>query len=94
MLLSLTMFVSVLLTLTRSWRVSRENLGELAWRIGVPLSALVLAQLVNPRAGRSEGRLSLGAGLLVVHGGMALVLALLFARRARVISLRLGGRGR
>jgi lipopolysaccharide export system permease protein len=38
---------------------SRANLGELLWRIGVPLSALVLALLaipmsfVNPRAGRS-----------------------------------------
>lgn len=38
---------------------SRANLGELLWRIGVPLSALILALLaiplsfVNPRAGRS-----------------------------------------
>ncbi|MBM3366964.1 MAG: LPS export ABC transporter permease LptF [Betaproteobacteria bacterium] len=37
----------------------RQNLGELLWRIGVPVSALVLALLaiplsfVNPRAGRS-----------------------------------------
>ena len=35
------------------------NLGELAWRIGLPVSALILALLaiplsfVNPRAGRS-----------------------------------------
>ena len=35
------------------------NLGELAWRVGLPLSALILALLaiplsfVNPRAGRS-----------------------------------------
>jgi lipopolysaccharide export system permease protein len=38
---------------------SRTNLGELLWRIGMPLSALILALLaipmsfVNPRAGRS-----------------------------------------
>ena len=38
---------------------TRSNLGELLWRIGMPLSALVLALLavplsfVNPRAGRS-----------------------------------------
>lgn len=38
---------------------TRQNLGELIWRIGVPLSALILALLaiplsfVNPRAGQS-----------------------------------------
>ena len=38
---------------------TRVNLGELLWRVGVPLSALILALLavplsfVNPRAGRS-----------------------------------------
>ena len=38
---------------------TRNNLGELLWRIGIPLSALILALLavplsfVNPRAGRS-----------------------------------------
>jgi lipopolysaccharide export system permease protein len=38
---------------------TRANLGELLWRIGIPLSALILALLaipmsfVNPRAGRS-----------------------------------------
>ena len=38
---------------------TRQNLGELVWRIGIPVSALVLALLaiplsfVNPRAGRS-----------------------------------------
>jgi len=38
---------------------TRTNLGELLWRIGIPLSALILALLaiplsfVNPRAGRS-----------------------------------------
>jgi lipopolysaccharide export system permease protein len=38
---------------------TRSNLGELLWRIGIPLSALILALLavplsfVNPRAGRS-----------------------------------------
>jgi len=38
---------------------TRNNLGELLWRIGIPLSALILAFLaiplsfVNPRAGRS-----------------------------------------
>ncbi len=38
---------------------TRTNLGELVWRLGVPLSALILALLaipmsfVNPRAGRS-----------------------------------------
>jgi lipopolysaccharide export system permease protein len=40
-------------------RPTRANLGELLWRIGIPLSALILALLavplsfVNPRAGRS-----------------------------------------
>ena len=38
---------------------TRRNLGELLWRIGIPVSALILAFLaiplsfVNPRAGRS-----------------------------------------
>ena len=38
---------------------TRNNMGELLWRIGIPLSALILALLavplsfVNPRAGRS-----------------------------------------
>jgi lipopolysaccharide export system permease protein len=38
---------------------TRSNMGELSWRIGMPLSALILALLavplsfVNPRAGRS-----------------------------------------
>ena len=38
---------------------TRVNLGELMWRVGVPVSALILALLaiplsfVNPRAGRS-----------------------------------------
>jgi lipopolysaccharide export system permease protein len=38
---------------------TRANLGELLWRIGMPVSALILALLaipmsfVNPRAGRS-----------------------------------------
>jgi lipopolysaccharide export system permease protein len=42
---------------------SNPNLGELLWRIGVPLSALVLVMLaipmsfVNPRAGRSANLL-------------------------------------
>lgn len=46
---------------------TRANLGELAWRIGVPVSALILVLLaiplsfVNPRAGRS---VSLLFGLL------------------------------
>ncbi len=40
-----------------------QNLGELVWRVGVPLSALVLVLLaipmsfVNPRAGRSANLL-------------------------------------
>lgn len=44
-----------------------NNLGELMWRIGIPVSALILAMLaipmsfVNPRAGRS---VSLLFGLL------------------------------
>lgn len=44
------------------------NLGELSWRIGLPLSALILSLLaiplsfVNPRAGRS---MNLGLALLV-----------------------------
>src|SRR5437016_14120772 len=42
---------------------SSQNLGELVWRVGVPLSALVLVLLaipmsfVNPRAGRSANLL-------------------------------------
>jgi lipopolysaccharide export system permease protein len=38
---------------------TRQNLGEFVWRVGIPLSALILALLaiplsfVNPRAGRS-----------------------------------------
>src|SRR3989454_642458 len=42
---------------------STQNLGELVWRVGVPLSALVLVLLaipmsfVNPRAGRSANLL-------------------------------------
>ena len=42
---------------------TRQNLGELLWRIGIPISALVLVMLaipmsfVNPRAGRSANLL-------------------------------------
>ena len=42
---------------------SRENRGELVWRVGVPVSAFILALLaiplsyVNPRAGRSANML-------------------------------------
>ena len=42
---------------------TRQNLGELLWRVGIPISALVLVMLaipmsfVNPRAGRSANLL-------------------------------------
>lgn len=95
-----------------------QNLGELAWRIGLPLSAFVLSLLavplsfVNPRAGRSlnlvlaiviymtynnllsitqawivQGRLSFAVGLVAVHLGMLLLLALLFFRRLTLFSV-------
>lgn len=50
----------MLSTLALVQRPSNVNLGELLWRIGVPLSALMLALLaiplsfVNPRAGRTN----------------------------------------
>lgn len=97
---------------------TRPNLGELLWRIGVPLSALILALLaipmsfVNPRAGRSvnllfalltymvysnllsvsqarvaQGKLAFSTGWWLVHGVMALVLLVLFARRLSLFRL-------
>lgn len=97
---------------------TRPNLGELLWRIGVPLSALILALLaipmsfVNPRAGRSvnllfalltymvysnllsvsqarvaQGKLAFTTGWWLVHGVMALVLLVLFARRLSLFRL-------
>jgi len=94
------------------------HLGELAWRIGLPLSAFVLSLLavplsfVNPRAGRSlnlvlailiymtynnllsiiqawivQGRLSFAVGVLAVHAGMLILLALLFFRRLTLFSV-------
>ncbi|HLS87080.1 MAG TPA: LPS export ABC transporter permease LptF [Burkholderiales bacterium] len=108
-------------TLTLIQNPTRHNRGELVWRIGVPLSALLLALLaipmsfVNPRAGRSmnllfalftyivysnllsvsqarvaQGRLDFSVGWWIVHAGMALLLLVLFARRMRLVRLRLG----
>ena len=96
---------------------SAENLGELLWRLGIPLAALNLALLaiplsfVNPRAGRtnnlifailtymiysnlisisqawvSQGRLSFGIGVWLVHVVMFGLLLLLFSRRLLVFS--------
>lgn len=96
---------------------SAENLGELLWRLGIPLAALNLALLaiplsfVNPRAGRtnnlifailtymiysnlisisqawvSQGRLSFGIGVWLVHVMMFGLLLLLFSRRLLVFS--------
>jgi lipopolysaccharide export system permease protein len=95
------------------------NISELEWRIGLPLSALILAMLaiplsfVNPRAGRSlnllmaiviymaynnmlgvatawvgQGRIGPVAGLWAVHGGMLVLLVLLFYKRLSVFSWR------
>jgi len=96
---------------------SAQNLGELLWRLGIPLAALNLALLaiplsfVNPRAGRtnnlifailtymiysnlisisqawvSQGRLSFGIGVWLVHVVMFGLLLLLFSRRLLVFS--------
>src|SRR5437762_2364245 len=100
---------------------TKENLAELLWRVGIPISALVLVLLaipmsfVNPRAGRSanllfalltfmvysnllsvsqarvaQGRLDFSTGVWLVHGGMVLLLVVLFAQRMQLIRLRLG----
>src|SRR5882672_1388097 len=100
---------------------TKENLAELVWRIGIPVSALVLVLLaipmsfVNPRAGRSanllfalltfmvysnllsvsqarvaQGRLDFSTGIWMVHGGMLLLLVVLFAQRMQLIRLRIG----
>src|SRR6185436_6084240 len=100
---------------------TRENLAELVWRIGIPVSALILVLLaipmsfVNPRAGRSanllfalltfmvysnllsvsqarvsQGRLDFSTGVWLVHGGMILLLVVLFAQRMQLIRLRIG----
>ena len=86
--------------------------GELLWRIGVPISAVVMALLavplsfVNPRGGRannivvaillyliynnlmnisqawvSQGKITLGLGVVGVHATMIAVAFVLFARR-------------
>jgi lipopolysaccharide export system permease protein len=96
------------------------HLAEMVWRIGIPVSSLVLALLaipmsfVNPRAGRSanllfavftyivynnllsvsqarvaQGRLDFTLGVLLVHLGMILLLAFMFAQRMQLIRLRL-----
>lgn len=95
------------------------NISELEWRIGLPVSAAILALLaiplsyVNPRAGRSlnlilaivlymvysnmisvtntwvgQGRLSAGAGLLVIHAVMLAVTLAMFYWRMTLFSLR------
>ena len=100
---------------------TKENLAELLWRVGIPVSALVLVLLaipmsfVNPRAGRSanllfalltfmvysnllsvsqarvaQGRLDFSTGVWMVHGGMLLLLVVLFAQRMQLIRLRIG----
>ncbi|SMB26291.1 putative permease [Sterolibacterium denitrificans] len=93
------------------------NLGQILWRVGVPLAAFILALLaiplsfVNPRAGRannlifailiymiysnlisisqawvSQGRLSFGMGVWIVHAAVLVLLLLLFFRRLTVFS--------
>jgi lipopolysaccharide export system permease protein len=100
---------------------TNQNLAELLWRIGIPISALVLALLaipmsfVNPRAGRSinlafalftyilysnllsisqarvsQGRWDFGFGWWIVHAAMTVLLVFMFARRMRLIRLRIG----
>ena len=100
---------------------TNTNLAELVWRIGIPVSSLILAFLaipmsfVNPRAGRSanllfalltfmvysnllsvsqarvaQGRLDFSTGVWLVHGGMVLLLLVLFAQRMQLIRLRIG----
>src|SRR5438270_9267628 len=97
---------------------NNANLAELLWRVGIPVSALVLVLLaipmsfVNPRAGRSanllfalltymvysnllsvsqarvsQGRLDFSTGIWMVHGGMLLLLVVLFAQRMQLIRL-------
>ena len=87
-------------------------LGELSWRIGVPVSCAILALLaiplsyVNPRGGRTanviaailvyliyrnlldvsqawvaQGKIGVGTGVIVVHGLMLVVTALVFLHR-------------
>lgn len=104
-----------MLTMAQLWQQpTPANMGEWVWRVGYPVSALLLVLLavpmsyVNPRAGRSlnvvfailiyvaynnfiglsEGwvsraRLQPGEALLLIHGGMALVLAAFYWRRFR-----------
>src|SRR6185295_19904769 len=107
-------------TLTLLADPTNVHLAELVWRIGIPVSSLVLAFLaipmsfVNPRAGRSanllfavftyigynnllsvsqarvaQGRLDFTLGVLLVHLGMILLLAFMFAQRMQLIRLRL-----
>lgn len=97
---------------------SARNQAELIWRVGIPISALLLALLavplsfVNPRAGRSlnlilavllymlysnllsisqswvsQGRMPPAFGWVVVHLGMAGLLAFLLWRRVSVTPL-------
>lgn len=98
---------------------SPQNLGELIWRIGIPLAALNLVILaiplafVNPRAGRtnnlifalmiymvysnllsismawvSQGRVRFSIGVWAVHGGMSLLLVLMFYWRQNPMAWR------
>ncbi|NWG86739.1 MAG: LPS export ABC transporter permease LptF [Hydrogenophilaceae bacterium] len=91
-----------------------ENQAEWGWRVGYPLSALILAlfaiplSFINPRAGRSlsilfailvyaiynnliglsEGwvahqSLTAGGSMLLIHGSMTAILALIFWLRMR-----------
>src|SRR6478672_3719173 len=84
---------------------SKENLAELVWRVGIPVSALVLVLLaipmsfVNPRAGRSMNLLFALFTYMVysnlisvsqVHVAMVVLLVVLFAQRMQLIRLRIG----
>ncbi len=111
-------------TKTRSsmdlWRLGHaEDLAELSWRLGLPVSGLILAlaaiplSFVNPRSGRSlnllaalvlfiiysncmsiaqawiaQGEMGFFGGLGTVHGGLALILGLLFFWRTSPLRLR------
>lgn len=93
------------------------HMGELAWRVGLPLASLLLSlcaiplSFVNPRAGRAgnlifaififaayvnllgvsqawiaQGKLSFSAGVFGLHGAMAVLVFVLFARRMALFS--------
>jgi lipopolysaccharide export system permease protein len=98
--------------------LSPADKAELSWRLGLPVSTLLLALLaipmsaVNPRTGRylnlamavfvymiytnlvtivqawvAQGKIPVMLGMSAVHGGMAVLLVLLLARRTGYLRL-------